>query len=569
MDFYRLAEVPRIVDNDGETYRVLAGLRGTIGTDWDWDSAVLWSESKKDEVTRNRFSNTLLQEALNDPTPAAYNPFGGGVNTNYERAAVDVYRNSEADLKLVDFRISNIGLFDLWAGPVGFVAGAEYREESFKDDRDPRLDGTIVFTDWQGDTYPFVSDVVNSSPTPDNSGSRDVTSLYAEFAVPLLATLDLQLALRYEDFSDVGSTTVPKIAFGWRPTNWFMLRGSWSEAFRAPNLITVNETIIARNNTNKDWLCQYLKDTTGMDDGLDGNCEYSWQRRAQGSEDLKPEKSDNTSIGVVFTPTENLTLTLDFWKIEKEDTIGLFGQDNIALEDLLFRVQAGDSNCGSVIGSPDLSRSDDVDDDALPLFEMAGICPVGEAIFNDDRYANLDTRKVEGYDFGVYYDVASRMGDWTFTWVGSVYTKYDQTPGDRARVITDAQAAGIIPDNYPVAGLGDLIERNGNQETKMNARVRWRKGDWAASVAWFYLSDFYDADLTLLDGTRYVIPDHSYMNASVDYNFDIGPTDTRVRFGINNLTNERAPLADGYFGYWSDAHSDYGRHYYVDVHVRF
>ena len=66
--------------------------------------------------------------------------------------------------------------------------------------------------DWQGDTYPFVSDVVNSSPTPDNSGSRDVTSLYTEFAVPLHATLDLQLALRYEDFSDVGSTTVGKIA---------------------------------------------------------------------------------------------------------------------------------------------------------------------------------------------------------------------------------------------------------------------------------------------------------------------------------------------------------------------
>ena len=65
---------------------------------------------------------------------------------------------------LVDFKLSNTELFSLPAGPVAFLAGAEYREESFVDDRDPRLDGTIVFTDYQGDTFPFVSDVVNSSP---------------------------------------------------------------------------------------------------------------------------------------------------------------------------------------------------------------------------------------------------------------------------------------------------------------------------------------------------------------------------------------------------------------------
>ena len=65
----------------------------------------------------------------------------------------------------------------------------------------------------------------------------------------MTTTLDVQLAIRYENFSDVGSTWVPKIAFGWRPTDWFMLRGSWSEAFRAPNLVTVNESLVVRNNT--------------------------------------------------------------------------------------------------------------------------------------------------------------------------------------------------------------------------------------------------------------------------------------------------------------------------------
>ena len=564
IDNYRLAEVPRMVDNDAESYRFLAGLRGTIGSDWDWDTAILYNKAERDETTHNRFSNTLLQAALEDSSPGAYNPFGAGVNTNFEQALVDVYRNSEAELSLIDFKISNIGLFDIWGGPVGFVAGAEYRDESFKDDRDPRLDGTIVFTDFQGDTYPFVSDVVNSSPTPDNRGSRDVTSLYTEFAVPLHRTLDLQLALRYEDFSDVGSTTVGKVAFGWRPTDWFLLRGSWSEAFRAPNLITVNEQIVARNNTRTDWLCQYIKDTTGLEDGLDGNCSYSMQRRASGSENLKPEKSENTSIGMVLTPIPSFTFTIDFWEIDKEDTIGLFGEENHTLYDLLLRVENGNANCAAFDGNAALGR-DTVDEDSLPGFEAAGLCPAGEVDFVNDQYANLDNRKVKGFDFGMYYDLPTGIGDFGFTWVGSIYTRYVQTPGELASMIEDAQAAGTIPSNYPIDGLGDLMRKDGNQEEKMNARVRWDKNSWGASLAWFYLSDFYQSSLTLSDGTRWIVPSHSYWNGSVDYDFDIGSTNTRVRFGINNLTDERAPLADRYFGYFADAHRDYGRSYYVDV----
>ena len=151
--------------------------------------------------------------------------------------------------------------------------------------------------------------------------------------------------------------------------------------------------------------------------------------------------------------------------------------------------------------------------------------------------------------------------------LGDVYKRqrYEQLAGETASLIEDAQAAGTIPSNYPIDGLGDLMRKDGNQEEKMNARVRWDKNNWGASLAWFYLSDFYQSSLTLSDGTRWIVPSHSYWNGSIDYDFDIGSTNTRVRFGINNLTDERAPLADRYFGYFSDAHRDYGRSYYVDV----
>jgi outer membrane receptor protein involved in Fe transport len=567
IDNYRFAEVPRIVDTTGKVFRILGGLRGTIGMDWDWDSAVIYSKAKRDDVTHNRVSNTLMQEALNDTTSAAYNPFGGGVNTNIERTLVDVYRKSKTDLKLIDFKISNIGLFDIWGGPVGFLAGAEYRKESFDDDRDDRLDGTIVFTDWEGDSYPFVSDVVNSSPTPDNHGSRKVTSLFTEFALPLHATLDVQAAVRYEHFSDVGSTWVPKIAFGWRPTDWFMLRGSWSEAFRAPNLVTVNEQLVVRNNTRDDWTCMYAAEFGGDPDQDILDCTNTIQRRATGSKELKPEKSDNTSIGIVLNPVDTLTLTFDYWTIEKKDTIGLFGEENHTLLDLLARIEAGVNNCGSV-GNPLIGRSE-VEDDYIPIYLEAGICPAGDLDYVNDFYQNLDTRKVQGFDWGVYYDLDSSIGDWTFTWVGTHYTKYDQEPGPAATLLLEAQNAGIIPDNYPVTGFADLRRMDGNQDTKMNARVRWRKDAWGASVAWFYLSDFYQSSLTLSDGTQYVVPSMSTWNISADYSFDLWRSESRIRLGVNNVGNERAPLADRYFGYFSDAHRDYGRSYFIDFLMAF
>ena len=570
IDNYRFAELPRIVDNDGEMVRLLGGLRGTLGSNWDWDTAILYNKDEKNEVTRNRPANSLLVEALFDPTPAAYNPFAGGGarESNIERVVVDVRRDSEAELTLWDFKISNPVLFDIWGGPVAFLAGVEWREESFKDDRDPRLDGTIQFTDYEGDTYPFVSDVVNSSPTPDNSGSRRVTSLFTEFAIPLHETFDLQLALRYEDFSDVGDTTVPKVAFGWRPTEWFMLRGSWSEAFRAPNLITVNEEIVVRNNTRTDWACVYAADNGG-DPGQDViDCVNNIQRRASGSEDLKPEKSDNYSIGTVLTPTDNLTFTIDFWRIEKEDTIGLFGEENHTVLDLLLRLEAGTANCDAFQGNPAVARVP-ADDDQSAIYLAAGICPGGDIDFIADQYANLNTRIVEGFDIGAYYDLDTDFGLWTFTYQGTFYTRYDQEAGPLSQRLLDAQADGTLPASTPVAGLGDLIRRDGNQEEKMNARVRWRLNDWGASVAWFYLGDFYQDSLTLDDGTQYEIPAFDYFNASIDYRFDFGSVESLWRFGINNVTDERAPLADGFFGYFQDAHRDTGRSFYLDARFDF
>lgn len=566
IDNYRWAQVPRVVDNDGTMYRILQGLRGSWG-EWDWEAAATWSRAEKEDITHNRISNTALQAALNDPTPNAFNPFSGRVDTNIEQMLIDVKRDNQTELKMIDFKMSTPDLFELPAGPVGLLAGIELREESFVDDRDPRLDGTINFRDNSGNTYPFVSDVVNSSPTADSTGVRDVTSLFGELQVPVFDSLDVQLALRYENFSDVGDATVGKFALGWRPIEPLLFRASISEAFRVPNLVTVNESGVARSNTRNDYLCFFADP-----DELVLDCRDSIQRTAAGSRQLVPEESTNTSIGVVFDPLEGLTLTLDFWEIEKDNTIGLFGEENHSTLDLLLRLEQGTANCANVEGNPAAVREDPAGLDPVDqqVYLDAGLCPAGKLIRVDDRYDNLDTRTVRGYDVGVYYNFDTGIGNFDIRYVASFLDEYTQTPGGAASLLLAAKEDGTLPPTIPVTGFASLIRQDGNAESKHTLRAGWTGGAFGAAISGVRLDDFIQTSLTLGDGTEYVIPSMTTWNASVDYQFEsFGSTDTTVRLGINNITDERAPLADDSFGYFADMHQDLGLSYYIDVNLQF
>ncbi len=570
IDNRRWTEVPRIVDNDGETYRFLQGFRGTWG-DWDWDTALIWSRAEKEDITHNRISNTLLQEALNDTTEAAHNPFGGRVGTNIERALIDVRRDNETELKLIDLKLSRNDIYELPAGPIGLLAGIEFREESFIDDRDPRLDGTINFVDNDGNTFPFVSDVMNSSPSSDSRGSRDVTSLFTELQIPVFENVDVQAALRYEDFSDIGDTTVGRLAVGWRPIEQVLLRGSWSESYRVPNLVTVNEGDVARSNTRNDFTCFFADPD---EDTLD--CRYSMQRLAAGSQNLVPEESTNTSIGVVVNPIDGLTFTLDFWEIEKDNTIGLFGEENHTALDLLFLIQAGTSNCASVSRNPAVIREDPSTLSAAEqqLYLDAGICPVGAVQQVDDLYANLDTRLLRGFDLGIYYNFDTEVGNFDIRYVGAFLEKYEQKAGGDAALLVQAQQNGQLPADVPVVGFSNLVRQDGNAEEKHTLRLGWHQGPFRAAITGVRLGDFIQTSLTIDDGSpdgiQYVLPSMTTWNASFDYSFNVmEDIDSRIRLGVNNFTDERAPLADDSFGYFADMHRDLGMNYYVDLRVDF
>ena len=403
------------------------------------------------------------------------------------------------------------------------------------------------------DTYPVTSDIVGASPTPDGRGQRTTNSLFTEFQVPLHRTLDVQLAARYEDFDDIGNTAVGKIAFGWRPIDQLLFRGSWSEAFRAPNLITINEQFVARANSRDDWVCQFADDlaNNGSTELCDRN--YNMQRQATGSKDLDPETSTNTSLGIVITPIEGLTLTFDYWTIEKKDTIGLFGEENHILYDLALRIDPAvpapvfdpvtdellnsadiEAYCGNAAGNPLVVRqsADYSDDELVSGYAAANVCPVGEVDYVADSYLNLETLEVEGYDIGVYYDFDTAIGEFSLRYNGAFYDKYEIVGASNlASAIRRAKEDN--PDiAYPLQGLGDLLGVDGNQESRQRVSAIWRNGDWRVGLSGLRISDFNEV---LSNEQLWRIPAMTTYNASVDYSFDVSDVRTRVRFAVNNF----------------------------------
>ena len=562
IDNYRYEERQRLVNVKKETYRFLQGFRGTRG-DWDWETAFVTSKATSDDVTSNRMSNNLLKEALYDSTAAAYNPFSAGVNSNIERTLIDVYRKGESELTMVDFKISNP---NVW-GDIGLLLGMEYRDEEISDDRDPRLDGTITYTDYEGDTYPLVADVLNSSPTADVYGSRDVMSIFMEMQIPVTDKINMQTALRHEDFSDYGDSTVGKIALGWEVTPWMDFRASVSSAFRAPNIVQVNEKTVVRSGTRYDRAAFQVNAVQDVQNVIDSDSRYTIQRMATGAENLEAEESDNSSFGFVLSPTDDLIITVDTWSIEKDKTIGLFGRENQTVNDMLLRFSNGTNNCSTFAGDPLVVREAPDEGDAAG-FAAAGVCPFGDIKYIKNEYTNMAKRTVEGTDVGIYYNIESNYGDFDVRYIGTFLDKFEQkASGEFARLQAEKDA-GVIPESIPLKGFGDLLEKDGIYDNKHTVRFTWDKGPYRVSLSGLKKGSFVQTSLGTKNGVPYLIPSMTTLNLTMSYDFELGNHDARVRFAVKNLEDERAPTADRYYGYYADAHQDYGRNYWVDFTLR-
>ncbi|MEP2103245.1 MAG: TonB-dependent receptor [Parasphingorhabdus sp.] len=622
LEDYRPVDIgQRNISVNKDTFRIVAGLEGDLWG-WDFDTGFVYSEAKTTDLTRNRFSLTGLQDAINRTDATAYNPFNGGclptatttpnsgdctpsVESALDAARIDVSRIGKTSLALADFKVSKPDLFALPGGDVGVALGVEFRRETFSDDRDDRLDGTISFTnaitgDVVGVTNPTTgivasSDVAGSSPSPDTNGSREVYSGFAEafiplvsedMDIPLISELNLQLAGRFEHFSDISETTVvPRAALSWTPVQGIILRGAWSRGFRAPNLVQVNDTGTTRSNSEIHAVECVAEILSGAEDDV-GDCGTSGTIDFRtGGNNLEPEKTESINLGVVFSPEfiPGLTLTADYWRVRQDGIVGIFGGQNAILLDLNERLQ-GRSNPNVVRAAPDA--------DQIALYAGTGILPAGDIIQVLNPFLNLDSRVTKGWDFGFFYDLRDTpIGDFKFSVNAARLNSFNQTPSaaglplindlpdllaaipasavsGSGNLLTAGDITSLAPE-----GFGEQLRLNGRPRWRLSGSINYKSGPVNVNLFGRYVGRVFDTSVSQnTTGDFLPVDDWFVMNASVSYTIEDTGTaldDTRIKFGFNNIFNEDPPIADQSFGFFSSLHSARGRQFLFEIQKKF
>ena len=581
---------PINVDVTNKQFRLLFGLRG----EWhgfNWETAGSYSEATVNDVSDN-ISRTKLNEILALSTPAAYNPFNGGSlatpsvgdgtpsnGTSIDAARQKLVRFDKATLATYDFRLSKKDLVVLPCGDVGFAAGIEARRETQYDNRDARIDGTIDFLDPY--TGAAVSDFANLSKNPDTHGTRMVFSAYGELAVPvvspemevpLVRSVNLQLAGRYENYSDFGNIAVPKIAGSWDVVRGFRLRGSWAKSFRAPNLEQVNAQIIARTNTRTDYIfCQadLLKGAIASFTDCANSTVPGAKRRLSvtalrsGNPDLDPERATTWSVGTVIEPPipdsfGHLTLTADLWNVKQTGLIGIFGEGNALILDYLLR-QSGQTN-------PNVVRAAPTPDD-VAAFAGTGLAPAGQVLYVKDQYVNLLPQTVRGLDLNAIYSVRDTgIGDFNVSVNVSHLIKYYQDPSPGIAELLAARAAGKIDKNTVISGGGSLLRQNSRPAWKWSASLNWSLENVSIGAFTQYIGSVEDTSIDSA-AAPWVVDGQLTGNLYAEYRFTGALKGASMRFGVRNITNEAPSLAAT--GYLGTLYSPMGRYWYGNMRYRF
>ncbi len=578
------------VDVTNTQARALLGLKGDIGR-FEFDTAVLYSEAEATDRS-DAIDMTRLQASLALSTPDAYNPFSGGCSatpsigdcspssaTALNAIKFRLQRRTRTTLLLGDFRLSRSDLFALPGGDVGVAIGVEARRETQADQRDDNVSGVNSFTDAVTREV-SLSNTAAVSPTPSTSGSRRIFSAYAELAVPLVSPdmdiplvrrLDVQLAGRFENYSDFGSITRPKIAAAWDLVDGIRLRGSYSLGFRAPNLEQTNLVAFSRLNTNAAAGVDYYRCEADL--RARRITSFSACNRAigypifiSGNPDLQPERSTNWTTGIVLQHAfENpqagkLTLTVDFWSIKQVGIVGQFGAQNAIILDYLLRLQ-GSSN-PNVIRAP-------VTADDTPVFTGSGLAPAGAVTQVRDRFVNLLPQTVQGIDIALLYEVRDTgAGDFDFALNVAQLTKFSRETPPAVQVLFDARAAGTINPATPLADATNLIEARGRPRVRASASLTWSLGAFQSGAFVNYVGPVDDTNFLDAVGTPYRIRGTTTANLYIQYRLPDGPLKgSRLRIGARNLFDTQPPLtADGYLG---SLYNPYGRQLYASLGVRF
>lgn len=305
---------PREVQTDTQTFRGALSAEGPLWSDWDYQSGMSYATSKAKSVVGGGFHYTVpLIAALNT---GIINPFllPGQVQS---QQALDLLESTSArgetlyegkySVFQTDFSIAG-SLFALPAGNVQLAAGLDYRREE----------------------YDFFGNLATVYAAPsDNSNNvggvvREIKAAYAELSVPVFPGFEVTAAARIDDYSGFGNTTNPKFTAKFRPFEPLMFRASYNTSFRVPSF---NQLFNGRNTTP--YTGSALVDPVtcpSLAPTATGPCARitNAEQLSGGNPTLKPETANQASVGVVFQPSRNFSVSVDWWMINRKNTLQVF-----------------------------------------------------------------------------------------------------------------------------------------------------------------------------------------------------------------------------------------------------
>jgi iron complex outermembrane receptor protein len=480
-------------------------------------------------------------------------------------------------------------LFSLPGGPLGFSFGLEHRTENGYDSPDA---------------------LINSGNTTGNArtataGGYDVDEAYLELAVPVLADLpfakllDFSLATRYSDYSNFGDTLNSKFGFRWKPIEDLLVRGNWSEGFRAPSISELFSgqadsfpSLSDPCNTTSFPLQSSVARAQCVAEGVPagGYVQGNQQIRITvgGNPNLLPESSESTTFGFVYSPSyvAGLDIALDWWKIKITDAITTIGGQTIIQQ----CVDSGGTGptCG-----------------LYTRVAGGGI----DTLLNTT--VNIGGQQVEGYDLTIGYRLPeSAWGKFSFTWDTSYLAERLVDIDGDGKYGEDFQLEPAIgqPLNFNEGGntVGEFSQNNNKWRIRSNLATRWEMGDWGATWNMRYYSAqdeacpsaiFTSFQYLCTDADRFIgIPTDSnrngvwdgtaggdtiqsrraaehhigattYHDVSVYWN---APWNAKIAVGINNVFDKNPPIALNAFANSFDPQYEVpGQFYYMRYSQKF
>jgi iron complex outermembrane receptor protein len=389
---------PNVSRGFSKAYEMTLGAEVKLPYDWRLGLHYTYGRSDDLSVSRQGINNAALATALASSDPAtAFNPFGSAPNNPTVLAAIGnalFYAPGKNIFQDYEIEVSG-ALFSLPAGEVRLAAGAEGQRLT---------------------TFGGLTNGSTIAPTSTRVGSgRTIRSVYGELLVPLfgdanavpgIRKLELNLAGRYDHYSDVGSTTNPKVGVNWEPIEGLTLRGSYGTSFRAPlfsQLKGNSQGLFAQNYS----------------DPLLGGALRNGVALSGGNLNLVPETATTWSIGADYNPpfSPNTRLSIGYFDIDYRNQITAY------LSDLtILNREAQFAGTGIITRNP---TPEFVAQLRAQYPVLGGVVPNPLTLFVDGRTNNLGTTIARGLDFQLNHRIAAEhAGDFRLGLSGTYFTDY-------------------------------------------------------------------------------------------------------------------------------------------------